>query len=278
MRWRKSFRADFGGAPGEWGYAESPLVDGDRVVASPGGAQATVVALDKKTGEVVWKTAVPGGDAAAYASIVPADLAGARQYVQFLAKGVVGLDPGTGKFLWRFDKTGSGPANMTTPAVHDGYVYTGGGLTGGGAVRVTADPAAAGGFRVEQAYFEKKLPQGSGGVLRVGDHLYGTIGNALACIELRTGKVAWQDRSVGPASFCYADGRLYALGEDGEVALVDPTPEAYRERGRFTLPDRPARKNEKAWAHPVIADGRLYLRDLGSVWCYDLKGHRQAAR
>ncbi|CAA9400866.1 MAG: hypothetical protein AVDCRST_MAG64-1705 [uncultured Phycisphaerae bacterium] len=275
-RWRKSLRADFGGAPGEWGYSDSPLVDGDVLVVTPGGARATVVALDKKTGDVVWQSAVPGGDAAAYASVVAADIGGVKQYVQFLAKGLVGLDAKTGKLLWRYDKTGAGPANMTTPLVHDGIIYTGGGLNGGGAAKVTGD--AAGGFRVEQLYFEKKLPTTSGGVVRVGDHLYGTIGNTLACFDFKTGKILWQDRSVGPASFCLADRRLYALGEDGEVALIEPSGEKYVERGRFALPDRPARQNEKAWAHPVIADGRLYVRDLGSVWCYDVRAAAQAAR
>src|SRR5687767_12366996 len=139
VRWRKNLRSDFGGRPGNWAYAESPLVDGDVLVCTPGGEQATLVALNKKTGEVVWKSAVPGGDEAGYASVIVVDAAGVRQYVQFLQKGLVGVDAKTGKFLWRYDKTAeNSPANIPTPVAQAGLVYSAAARSGGGLVKLTA--------------------------------------------------------------------------------------------------------------------------------------------
>src|SRR5213079_334576 len=121
--WRKNTRADFGGKPGKWAYSESPLIDGDVLVVTPGGVEATLVALNKKTGAVIWKSAVPGGDAAAYASAIVVEAAGRKQYVQFLGAGVVGVDAKTGQFLWRYDQTSKGPANIATPVALGEYVY-----------------------------------------------------------------------------------------------------------------------------------------------------------
>jgi len=138
-RWRKSLRADFGGKPGKWAYSESPLIDGDVLVVTPGGAEATLVALNKKTGAVIWKSAVPGGDPAAYSSAIAIEAAGHKQYVQFLDKGVVGVDAKTGQFLWRYAKTSTGPANIPTPVFQDGYVYSSNARRfGGGLVQLHA--------------------------------------------------------------------------------------------------------------------------------------------
>jgi outer membrane protein assembly factor BamB len=266
--WKKNLRSDFGGQPGQWAYSESPLVDGDVLVCTPGGAKATIVALNKQTGDVVWKAASPVADQAAYASAIVADIGGVKQYVQFLSKGVVGVDAKTGKFLWRYEKTGKSPANIPTPVAHDGYVFTGTGMGGAGLVKLKAKGAE---FEADQVYFTKDLPTSIGGSLRLGEYLYGTNAKGLVCSEFTTGKIKWQDKSVGAGALCYADGRLYVHGESGEVALVEATADGYREKGRFTPPDQPARKNTKAWAYPVVADGKLYLRDLDRLWCYDIK-------
>jgi outer membrane protein assembly factor BamB len=268
--WRRSLRTDFGGKPGKWAYSESPLVDGKAVVCTPGGKDATIVALDKKNGEVIWKCAVPEGDDAAYASAIATDVGGVKQYVQFLQKGVVGVDARSGKFLWRYNKTGaSSPANIPTPVAHDGYIYTGTGLGGSGLAKLKVDNEEV---TAEQVYFEKNLPNSIGGAVLLGDYLYGTNAKGLMCIEFATGKVKWQEKSVGAGSICSAEGRLYVHGEnDGDMALVVATPDGYQEMGRFTPPDQPKRGNSKAWAYPVIANGRLYVRDLGMLWCYDIK-------
>ena len=171
IRWQKSLRKEFGGQPGEWAYAESPLVDGDVVVVTPGGAQATMVALNKKTGAVIWKSAVPGGDPAGYASAIVVQGGGRKQYVQFLSKGIVGVDAKTGQFLWRYKEVAKGPAQFFTPVARGEYVYGGALGVGGGLVRLKPD---GGGVAAEQVYFERGLPNGFGGAVLVGDYLYGT--------------------------------------------------------------------------------------------------------
>jgi outer membrane protein assembly factor BamB len=268
-RWQKNLRTEFGGQPGQWAYAESPLIDGDVLVCTPGGSEATLVALNKKSGAVLWKSAVPGGDQAAYASVIVVEAGGVKQYVQFLQKGVVGVEAKTGKFLWRYDQTAQGSAaNIPTPVAHEGYVYSAAGQTGGGLVRLKVNQGAV---EAEPVYFARRLPTSIGGAVQVGGYLYGTASQALLCVDFATGTVKWQDRSIGPGAVCYADGRLYLHGENGDVALVEATPEAYREKGRFTPPDPPDRGRSKAWAYPVVANGRLYIRDLGTLWCYDIK-------
>ncbi|MGH9362241.1 MAG: PQQ-binding-like beta-propeller repeat protein, partial [Thermoanaerobaculia bacterium] len=160
------------------------------------------------------------------------------------------------------------PANIPTPVAHENLVYSGTGRGGGGLVKLVA---ADGKFTAEQVYFGAKLPTAIGGAVRIGDHLYGTASQGLICVDFATGQVKWEDRSVGPGSLCFAEGLLYLHGEDGDVALVEATPEAYREKGRFTPPGQPDRGSSKAWAYPVVANGRLYLRDLDILWCYDIK-------
>jgi outer membrane protein assembly factor BamB len=276
IRWQKSLRKEFGGKPGVWAYAESPLVDGDVVIVTPGGEQATMVALNKKTGAVIWKSAIPGGEQAAYASAIVVQTGGRKQYVQFLSKGIVGVDARTGQFLWRYAEPVKGMAQMVTPVARDGYVYGGAHGVGGGTVRLKTK---GDGVVAEQVYFARGLPCNIGGSVLVGDYLYGTAMEGLVAVEFATGKVKWQGEGIGPGSLAYADGQLYVHGENGDVALVEASAEAYREKGRFTPPTQPKRKRlgpypEKAWAYPVIANGRLYIRDNETLWAYDIKASR----
>ncbi len=270
-RWQKNLRREFEGVPGQWAYAESPLVDGDVVLATPGGSQATLVALNKKTGAVIWKSVVPGGDPAGYASAIVVEGGGRRQYVQFLGKGIVGVDAKSGQFLWRYDQTSKGPANMPTPVAKDAYVYSAAQRIGGGLIRLS--PTAEG-VAAEQVYMERGLPNAIGGSVLVGDYLYGTTGQGLVAAEFASGKVKWQAQGIGPGGVLYAEGHLFLHGENGDAALIEVTPEAYREKGRFTPPNQPKHRSamEKAWTHPVVAGGRLYIRDLGTLWSYDVKG------
>ena len=270
VRWHANVRKDYGGQPGIWAYSESPLVDGEAVICTPGGPDATMLALNKNTGELIWKCAVAGGEQAAYTSALVIEAGGVRQYVQMLQKGLVGVEAKTGKLLWRYDRTAKGsPAVIPTPVVDGDFIYSAAGRSGGGGVRLKVN---GGTFETEQLYFSPKLPTSVGGALKVGEYLYGTSAGALLCLEFKTGNVKWDDRSIGAAALCYADGRLYLHGENGEVALLEATPEAYREKGRFKPVDQPDRGSSKAWAYPIIADGRLYIRDLGTLWCYDVKG------
>jgi outer membrane protein assembly factor BamB len=275
IRWQKNIKKEFDGKPGIWAYAESPLVDGDVVVVTPGG-EATIVALNKKTGALIWKSAVPGAEHAGYASAIVVQAAGRKQYVQFLSKGIVGVDAKTGQFLWRYKEPVKGMAQMVTPVAGGAYVYGGAHAVGGGTVLLKPD---GGGVAAEQVYFARGLPNSIGGSVLVGDYLYGTAAEGLVAVEFATGKLKWQAESIGRGSVAYADGHLYIHGENGDIALVEATPEGYREKGRFTPPAPPKRRQqgpypEKAWAYPAIANGRLYIRDIGTLWAYDIKASR----
>lgn len=267
--WRKNLRTDFGGKPGTWAYSESPLIDGDVLVCTPGGSTATLVVLKKSTGETIWKSAQPTGDEAAYSSAIIVEVDGIKQYVQFLQKGLVGVEAKTGKLLWRYGRSAQGsPAVIPTPVAGNGSIYSAAARSGGGLVTLKFHDGAV---EADQVYFSPKLPTSIGGVVKVGDFLYGTTGQSLLCTEFATGNAKWAEKSLGAASLCYADGRLYLHGENGDVALVEATAEAYQEKGRFTLPEQPNRGRSKAWAYPAVANGRLYIRDLDTLWCYDVK-------
>lgn len=270
-RWQKNVQSEFGGKSGIWAYSESPLVDGDVLVCTPGGSTTTMVALNKNTGSVIWKCAVPGGDDAAYASAVIVEAGAVRQYVQLLQKGLVAVEAKTGQFLWRYAKPVSPfDANIPTPLASDGAIYVASAGNGAGAVKLNAQDART---APEPLYFDSKLSTAIGGTVKVGEFLYGTTGQSMLCVEFATGRVKWQERALGAASLCVADDRIYLHGENGDVALVEVSAAGYRERGRFTPPDQSKRSNrmEKSWAYPVIANGRLYIRDHDSLWCYDVK-------
>lgn len=269
VRWHKSLRKDFAGEPGQWAYSESPLVDGDVLICTPGGKEATMIALNKLTGQTIWKGPVPTGDKAGYASPIIVNSGGRKQYVTFMAKGVVGVEAQTGKFLWRYNKTGSGPANIPTPVAHNDMVYTAASRFGGGLVRLKS---SGDGIDAEQVYYERDLPNSIGGAVQVGDYFYGTTQPGLVCAEFATGKIKWQDKTLGSGSVCYAENRLYVHCDNGKVALVEATPDAYHNLGTFSPPGLPKRpQGAQAWAYPVVANGKLYIRDVGSLWCYDVK-------
>jgi outer membrane protein assembly factor BamB len=275
IRWQKNIRKEFGGQPGEWAYAESPLVDGDVVVVTPGGTEASMLALNKKTGALVWKATLPGGDPAGYASAIVVESAGRRQFVQLTPRGLVGVDATTGQLLWSYREAAKGPAQYFTPVARDGFVYGGALGVGGGLVRLKAE-----GDRVvaEQVYFTRGLPNGIGGAVLFGDTLFGTeVGQSLVAAEFTTGKVKWKADNFGWASVAVVDGFLYCHLINGDMALVEATPDAFREKGRFTPPQQPTHKKagdfgEEAFAYPVISNGRLYIRDLNALWAYDIKG------
>ncbi len=266
IRWQQSLRSDYGGAPGVWAFAESPLVDEDVVVVAPGGESAALVALNRLSGEPVWKAAIPGSKKAGYSSIVTGKLGDIKQYVAYIGMGLVGVDAETGKLLWSYDGT-KGPANSATPLVSDNFVYSGAGRKGGGLVKLMPK---SDGIDANEVYFSPKLPNGQGGSILIGEHLYGGGRAKMMCIDFKTGDVRWEERIPDSASMCYADNRLYLHLNNGDVMLVEPSPEGFREQGKFSPPDQPDRGKAKAWAYPVIANRKLYIRDLGMLWCYDL--------
>jgi outer membrane protein assembly factor BamB len=267
-RWKKNLLTDFGGKTAPWAYAESPLIDGDALICAPGGSNATVIALRKTTGEVLWKCPLSEGDDAGFSSAIVVDVGGIREYVRLLGKGLVGIEASTGRFLWRYSKPISKfDANIQTPVASGEYIFCSSTGTGGGLVRLKVQDKQV---AAEQVYFGPEYQTAIGGVVKIGNYLYGANGDFLLCTEFTTGQIKWKERALGATSLCYADGRLYLHGENGDVGLVEPTPESYREIARFTPSDQPQHINsmEKAWAYPVVADGRLYIRDNNVLWCY----------
>ncbi len=269
--WHVNLREDFGGGVPGWGYSESPLIEGDLVIVTPGGKDGAVVALNKASGEVVWRSS-DVTQRAHYASPVAATIGGIRQIVQFGRESVFGLDARTGRKLWEYSNPANGTANCATPIVHQDHVFASSAYgTGGGLAKIVTDGEQQ---RAEEVYFDKRMANHHGGIVRVGDYLYGFGSGGLICMNFRTGEVAWRERSVGKGSLCVADGMLYLLGERHEVALAEASPDGYVERGRFKIREH----GRPSWAHPVVANGRLYIRDQGSLTAYDVRDLSRAER
>ena len=266
--WRKDMERDFGGSRPEWGFAESPLLDGDKVVVTPGGLKGAVVALNKGSGQVIWQSK-DFKDPAHYSSLVGAEIGGVNQYIQLTEQSVAGVAATDGKLLWRATRRGA-TAVIPTPIVQDNLVYVSSGYgIGCNLFRINA---SGGQFSAEQVYANKIMENHHGGVIRVGNFVYGhSDSKGWTCQDLKTGRDIWQEKQkLGKGSIAYADGRLYLREENGKgtVALIEASPQGYREHGRFNPPNR---SDKNSWAHPVIAGGKLYLRDQDVLLCYDVK-------
>jgi len=262
------------------------------------------VALDKMTGKTIWQSKLPaapppenaggppgggrpgrgfggprggfGGPraGAAYSSAIAIDVEGQRQYVQLTDKALIGVAASDGKFLWRYDKPANGIANITTPICQDGLIFASSAYgAGGGAVKLSKGPD--GSLKADEVYFTKKMQNHHGGVVVVDGALYGAHGGNeggyIACLDFKTGEQLWSERDERRAkkgALVLADGRIYYRVEDGTMLLIEPSKTGYVERGRFEQPDR---TRQPAWAHPVIANGKLYVRDQDTLYCYDVK-------
>ncbi len=271
-RWRKQLKDDLGGKKGDgWGYSESVLVDGDRVVCTPGGETATVAALDKRNGELIWQTTRPEDRGAGHASIAVAEIGPTRVYVQTTASGPLGVRASDGKLLWNYpiDKT---TAVIPTPIVRDDLVFFSAGYGRGGAL-LRQVPRPDDEVEIEEIYpLNKALANKHGGVVLVGDYVYGDSEDKgiVFCAELMTGEIKWKERGPGrgSAAVTAADGCLYIHYSDGVMALAKASPEAFTLLGSFTVPgsgDRPS------WMHPVVLDGKLYVREQDRLLCYDVR-------
>ena len=409
--WQRSLMSDFGGRMPMWSYRESPLVDGDKVIGTPGGEAVSMVALNKLTGDLLWKTFVPekagqqpqprsenrpnvietdpvlsaldkdhnkelseeefaaaskllltfdknqdgkiseeevappnaastgqgrrrgpgiirmmkshsavdaDGDGvlspaeiqgaavalrkidanrdgkltedevgmkhfgpqdtgAAYSSAIAVDFGGQRQYVQFLAMTVAGVSAADGRLLWRYDKPANGmKLNISTPIYTDGHIFAASAYGAGGGL-AKLSKSASGEFAAEEVWFSKNMENHHGGVVLHDGALFGANGGNgggyLACLDLKTGEVLWNERDsdkrrITKGSVAFADGRIYYRTEEGPIVLIEPSRKEYLERGRFNQADR---TDKPAWAHPVIANGKLYIRDQDTLFCYDVK-------
>lgn len=266
-RWQRNLVKEFGGGIPPWGYTESPLIDGEKCIATPGNGQATVIAVNKLTGEELWRCKVPEGDPAHYASAIAFDFGGIRQYAQFLRGGVVGIEAKTGRYLWRYNSPANGTANCSTPIFSNGMIFAASSYgTGGGAAQLTANGQN---ITATEVYFTKNMKNHHGGMVLLNGFLYGFDESNLTCLDFRTGEVKWNHRSTGKGSLTCVDGMLYLRGERGAVALAAANPAAYQETGRF---EQPERSGSAAWAHPVVSNGKLLLRDQDNLFCYEVKG------
>lgn len=265
--WRKDYVKDFGGKRPEWGFSESPLIDGDNVIITPGGAEGSIVALNKKDGTIVWRSK-DFTDSPHYSSLIVAEIGGVRQYIQLSSQNVVGVDAKNGDVLWRAARKGT-VAVIPTPIYSEGYVYVTSGY--GWGCNLFKITAADGKFTAEPVYANKNMKNHHGGVVKVGDCIYGySDGGGWVCQDFMTGADKWEEKEkFQKGSVVCADGKLFLRGEDkGTVVLIEASPSGYQEHGRFEQPDR---SKEKAWAHPVVANGKLYLRDQDVLFCYDIK-------
>jgi outer membrane protein assembly factor BamB len=272
--WKKSFVGSFDGKMmSGWGFSESPLVDGDHVIVTPGGDDAALVALNKKDGSTIWKASIPGGGGAGYASVMPAEIGGERLYITLLGHALVGVSAKDGKLLWEYKKVANSTANIPTVLVRGDIVFASTAYNTGSAVLRLVKKGD--GVDVEEIKFlgPKVLQNHHGGMVLVGDHVYcghGSNNGAPVCVEFATGNVAWrQERGAGrgSAAVLYADGNIIFRWDDGTVGLVEANPKEFKMHGSFKQPDR---SKANAWSHPVIVHGKMYLRDQDVLLCYDV--------
>ena len=278
--WQRDFQDDWNGKMmSGWGYSESPLVDGDTVLCTPGGRDAMVVKLNKLTGEEIWRSAAPKGeggkDGAGYSSIVISNAGGVKQYVQIVGRGLIGIRAEDGQLLWSYDRIANGTANIPTPIPVEDYVFASTGYrTGACLLKLTADKQ--GGVDAEEIYFlEGDVFQNHhGGMVRFDDYVYAGHQHGQGfptCLNWRTGEIVWGGKQRGPGSGSAAvtavGNQLLFRYQDGTMALIEATPDEYRLLGTFT----PEYQEDKTWSHPVVVDGLLYLREQDKLMCYDVR-------
>jgi outer membrane protein assembly factor BamB len=266
--WKVSMTGDLGGKVPGWGYTESVLVDGDKVICTPGGPKGTVAALDKMSGKKIWQSE-GWTDPAQYSSAIAADVNGTRQYIQLTMQHVGGVDAKTGKTLWLSDWIGR-TAVVPTPIYKDGKVFIASGYgVGCKLVDIGSSSAPA------DVWTNENMVNHHGGVILVGDYLYGfSDKGGWTCMDFNTGEVKWAENKLGKGSIHCADGMLYLLEEkSGSVVLIEASPEGWKEHGRFTLEPLSTQRSSqgKVWTHPVVSHGKLYLRDQENIFCFDVK-------
>jgi len=276
--WRRQFLDEFEGRMMSGrGYGETPLVDGDKLICTPGGTDAMLAALDKLTGKTIWQSKVPsfgekGRDGAAFSSIVVSNAAGIRQYVQLVGRGLVGVAAKDGRFLWGYNRISNQTANIPTPVVYGNHVFAANGYNAG-SVLLQLRSDGNRGVTANEIYFlnGSRFQNHHGGYVRIGEAIFGGHGsnNGLpTCVELITGKILWKRRGpgTGSAAVVYADEHLYFRYQNGVMALIEATTEAYRLKGSFEIPGA----GGDSWSHPVVANGRLFLREKDNLWTYDI--------
>ncbi|MGH9323438.1 MAG: PQQ-binding-like beta-propeller repeat protein [Vicinamibacteria bacterium] len=245
-----------------WGISESPLVLEDRVLVNAGARNASIVALDKKDGSTLWASE---SDEAGYSSAVVAEIQGVRQAVFFTAERALGVRVDDGSLLWSYRRVANRTANVATPIVRGNDVFVSSDYgTGAALLEIQREGS---GMSAREVYFHQDMKNHHASSILVNDTLFGFSSSILTALDFDTGEVRWRDRSVGKGSLVYADGHLYLFSENGVVGLAEASVEGYQERGRFEI----ATSGPPTWSNPVVANGKLYLRDQDTLYCYDLK-------
>lgn len=260
--WSVNVLTTYGGSNPTWGLSESPLVIDDRIIVNAGGRGASVVAVKKSDGSLIWKSQ---SDGAAYSSAVVAEVGGIRHAVVFTADRVVGVALADGRLLWSYDQVSNRTANIATPLVRANRVFVSSDYGTGGALLQLG--AGNNGVAASEVWFNRNMRNHHSSSVWIGSHLYGFSSAILTAMPVDTGEVAWRDRSVGKGSLVYADQRLYLFSEDGVVGLAEANPAGYKEHGRFSIKTG----SLPTWSHPVVSGGRLYLRDQDALYAYDVK-------
>jgi len=267
--WSLNILEKFGGRNIAWALAESVLIDGEKLICCPGGQEAAMAALDKKTGKTLW-VCKGAGDKPGYASPIVVDFQDLRQYVTLTSNAAIGVHARTGDLLWRFEHKTSYDANIPTPIFSDGCVFIDSGYGSGGELlklKVEGQKCS-----VEEVWRTKALDNHHGGVILVDGCLYGSAhGGQWVCLDFKTGEVKYKEAGVGKGSITYADGMLYTYSERGTAGLVKATPEGHKVISQFRVPQGGSRQPN--WPHPVVCGGRLYLRHGDLLFAYDIKGN-----
>ncbi len=264
-RWSVDFTKSFGAKIPKFGFSESVLIHGEDLICCPGSEKAFMVALDKKTGNVRWRTTgVPG--TVGYSSAVLATIHGVEQVLAMGADVAFGVERTSGTLLWQVPCKNQRSNNATDITVRENLIFLSTGY-GKGSMLVKLKKAGDA-FQPETVWENKKMDNHHGGVILLADHVYGSGHKAKgwACLELMTGKET--HIAPGKGSITFADDRLYCLDEKGLVTLVQPLPAERKVVGSFQLPEG---GKGAYWAHPVVCDGRLYLRHNDRLFAYDIK-------
>jgi outer membrane protein assembly factor BamB len=262
--WKINVLKQFGGGNITWGLSESPLVLSDRVIVNAGGRGASIVAVNKDNGNQLWRSQ---GDEAGYSSAILHEVGGIPQAIVFTAERAVGVDTRDGRLLWSYDRVSNRTANIATPIARGNRVFLSSDY-GTGAALLELRPNGTS-IDAREVYFTREMRNHHASSVLVGDHLYGFSSAILTAMKFDTGEVAWRDRSVGKGSVIFADDRLYLFSENGVVGLAEANPAGYRELGRFQI----RTGSLPTWSHPVVANGKLFLRDQDTIFAYNVRAN-----
>ncbi len=266
--WHVNILERFKGRNISWALAESLLIDGQKVICTPGGEEIGLAALDKTTGKTIW-TCRGTGDKPGYCSPILVEYQGARIIVTLMAKSIVGVDAETGKLLWKVPHKTPFDENIMTPIHRDGCIFVSTRTTGSRLLRLVVEGGRVG---VEQLWHTTKMDIQHEHAVLLDGHVYGSCHSAAgvpwAVLEWKTGNRTYGGKGIGRASLTYADGHLYLVNHRGQVALVRPRADRFDLVSTFRIP----RKGRgPVWAHPVVCGGRLYVRHGDFLFCYDIQ-------